>query len=172
MRCELDSGAVREVRTAQELRAALDEVGDGGHLILSGNVYFVQARHEGNDALLQYGDGSLLWEAEGSPSWQEARRIMELFFSGDESWKSSIQWSPAETGGAGGGPEEGAGDEEEQGAARGFNLGRFGKRGAGGAGTGGRGERGLAETVADEAMRAVKQKAGRAIRQGIRRFMK
>jgi hypothetical protein len=172
MRCELDSGAVRDVRTAQELQTALGEVADGGHLILSGGTDFIQARREGHDALLQYGDGSRLWEAEGSPSWQEAQELIRAFFSGDASWKSRMQWSAAEMGGAGGGPAEGAGEEQDPGAAGGFNLGRFGKRGGGDAGPGGRKERGLAETVADEAVRAVKQKAGRAIRQGIRRFMK
>ena len=114
MRCELDSGAVREVRTAQELQVALDEVADGGHLILSGNPWFIQARREGNDALVQYGDGSQLWEAEDSPSWQEAQELLRAFFSGDNSWRNARQWSAAEMRGAGDGAAEGAGDEQEQ----------------------------------------------------------
>lgn len=158
MRCELDTGVVREVRTAADLDAVLAELHDGGHLILGGEPQFVQIARTGGEVLLERGDGIVLQECRDMIPLGEARTILHAFYNGDESWVEGLHWRDM-------------GIQDRPAADSAGPWGPSGTRqdtAAPGDGT----SQGLGGLIADEATRAFKRRAGRVVRQGLRRFLK
>lgn len=171
MRCELDDGSVRQVRTEAELLTALKQVGREGHIILGGDTSFIQAARSGAGFYLEYGEKGGLNTADDTLGMDETGEVLLAFFRGDESWKSRLRWTATSAGGSSGGGGD-VGDRTAEGGPVGAGASAPGGEAPEDRDPGRRSERGLAETVADEAMRAMKRGAGRAIRQGLRRFIK
>lgn len=158
MRCETDNGSVRQVRTTAELDAAISDAGSGGHIILGNDRRFVQVAFQGSDALVQYGEDGVLSESAMPLTRGEAREILAAFFDGDDSWKGRYQWSVLSSGAPAGGMSAREGDQELPGTPEDIAAPKS--------------DRGIGGMLADEASRAIKRGAGRAIRQGLRRFIK
>ena len=161
MRCELDDGSVRQVRTTAELENAFAQMGIQGHIILGGDRGFVQVARNGQEAAVQYSEGEALYEAADAVGLETARQILKAFFEGDDAWKSGYQWDPVSSGGVSRNSEESPENTGSDGAG-----GQFQPGGAGSA------AKGFGGMLADEAARAIKRGAGRAISQGLRRFIK
>lgn len=160
MRCELDTGLVREIRSSDDLAAMVAELRDGGHLILGGDSRFVQVARSGHDVVLQTGDGSRVHEAHGMVPLDEATEFLHAFYNGDDTWIEKLDWADIDGG------DSRPHDEE-------YSPRDDGPMGPGDstAQTGG-GEKGFGGMLADEATRAIKRRAGRMVRLGLRRFLK
>lgn len=154
MRCERDTGSVRDVASAADLTAELNQVEDGGHIILGDDARFIQAAREHGAWVVQYGENGAVHEAAAPVDQGTVAAMVEGFRSGDSQWRGMISWSAGEA----------LAPDSQDGAGGGGAAGILGAAGGLGASLGG--------IAKSEASRAMRRGAGRAIRQGLRRFIR
>ena len=143
MECEFSDGTIWTVSDAAALEGRIRALRDGDHIILSQDDSFVQAAAGGGTFELQYGDGTSLTTAGDGLSVDRVVAAFVEFYEGNRGAGSPPNTEPAT-----------ASDESVPRSQ-----------------TEDRGGRSFAEQLVNDAKGVLQNKARRAIRNGLRRFL-
>lgn len=101
MQIEDSDGRIYSPQSKKEINLIIDRLGkDLDHCILSNGELFIQAAGSDRALIVQYSEGSDMYEASETQTPEVVKELFASFFDKNDSWKTNISFTPVVTGNA------------------------------------------------------------------------